>query len=760
MKSNLFATITVTFIMTFVWNLCSCSSHSGCKKDDECQNDTYCNKGKCIPYGTGPRGDHNPDCTTFVVVGLIQPALKCEWTGPPADDPYPDNVEVLSSPMVADFDFDSNPDTIQPSIVFNTYDNYDQQNGDSGNATPNSGVLRVIDGSTCILQYTVASGLLASDSVAIGDLDGDGRPEIVAHTKDLTLNAYKYNPATNQWERIWQGHDSNGNIMTFDVIAHQAWGGPSIIDLNNDGRPEILSGGAVYDADGLLLDESIGFYGVYFGGSPVATDLYSDNSVELLNGNGIWKFANNKWTSQTPYPKKSDGYTAVADFGTYGDDPAKDDRTKLDGIPEIVVVADGAARIDTLNGRTVFGPVALPNNSEGGGPPAIGDIDGDGRAEIVAAGSNSITVFDPDCNSSPDTAYCNSQRTDGILWTQISQDYSSNKTGVSLFDFDSDGAAEVIYADEVFLRIYRGIDGNVLFSQWHSSCTWNEYPVVADVDGDSSAELVIPSNQNCGTVPGDHVNPSAYPSSHNGKPMDPLFAGLPCKSSADCKSGNCDQGLCRCTADSDCGDSGEGFVCDSPPLGTPGTGTTCRAEWLGDINGIRVYHDRLNRWPGSRHIWNQYSYSITNVGDNGAIPKTSDALQNWKQQGLNNFRENAQGDRKTEYAPDLTSAHGSFDCSNATMTLYVNVCNRGMKTVAAGLKVGFFSNYPKDPTNVCNPEATTTNDLGIGACETVVCTWPSAPNNPGDITVIPDYDNQVTECAAGNNQGVIKKPHC
>ena len=48
-------------------------------------------------------------------------------------------------------------------------------------------------------------------------------------------------------------------------------------------------------------------------------------------------------------------------------------------------------------------------------------------------------------------------------WSRTSQDYSSNVTGSSVFDFEADGSSEVIYADECFVRVYNGKTGEVSF---------------------------------------------------------------------------------------------------------------------------------------------------------------------------------------------------------------------------------------------------------------------------------------------------------
>ena len=63
---------------------------------------------------------------------------------------------------------------------------------------------------------------------------------------------------------------------------------------------------------------------------------------------------------------------------------------------------------------------------------------------------------------------------------------SSSATGSSVFDFEADGAAEVVYNDECFLRAYEGATGRVLFQVPNSSRTATEYPVIVDVDTDGT----------------------------------------------------------------------------------------------------------------------------------------------------------------------------------------------------------------------------------------------------------------------------------
>ena len=56
--------------------------------------------------------------------------------------------------------------------------------------------------------------------------------------------------------------------------------------------------------------------------------------------------------------------------------------------------------------------------------------------------------------------------------------------------------------------------------------------------------------------------------------------------------------------------------------------------------GITIWEDVRNNWVRARRIWNQHSYSVTNVTEDGQIPRLPES--NWRHSRLNNFRQNAQ----------------------------------------------------------------------------------------------------------------------
>jgi hypothetical protein len=697
---------------------------------------------ECLPWGVGPGGNSDAECKREPVPGVFFPTAQCEWTGPAAND-FESHVEVLATPVVGSFYVQGELAT--PSIVFTSYNNRD--GGDESCQSSDSryyGIVRVIDGRTCQPQATISSPtVVASASLAFADLGGiDSTPEIVAARSIGGLVAWQ--KGANGWEVLWETTSTFG-----DTICN--WGGPQIHDLDDDGKPEILFFGNVYDgATGAVIDESLGNAagsGAIQGPIPVAADVEGDGVIELVTGSMIygWDTANRRW--QTKYPLGGvNGFVAVADFGTF---PATgtDDRGTLDGIAEVALIANGVAYVYNIHNRLLFSANLQGATPGYGGPPTIADFDGDGRVEFASAGAITYNVFDPDCVGTPDPQFCATQPAPGVLWTQPSQDGSSNKTGSSVFDFDGDNRAEVVYGDECFTRVYDGVSGKVVYSRYRTSCTWYENPVIADVDADFNAEIISTSNTNCDTVTCPTV--------------DPIFDGVQCLDDSDCpgatmcrrEAASDPLGRCRCNADPDCG--GDGFVCLDPIAGASPVGKVCRASHPGTrIQGIRVLADAVDRWVNTRAIWNQHAYSVTNIDDTGRVPRTSQWQRNWTQPGLNNYRQNAPGAGQTAGAiPDLTVRQTKVTCEAGGAVVSAEVCNRGTEPVAHGLPVAVYADGPPRELR-CQGE--TTQRLDPGACASVSCTWTGA-GGPGVVTVDDRGDDSgiALECREDNNTQAI-----
>lgn len=731
----------------------TCIPQTACNTDDDCQNDTYCVPGTgCVPWGTPPGKNNDPKCQVGLPPGNFAPAIKCEFSSAPAGDPFPNHLDVQATPVVVNF---NKPGQGVPSIVAPFTATV------PGSYTENQGVIRVLSGDKCQLEANLGGGqggyngwLISSAAVAAADLDGDGAADIVAKGADGYLVAFTRKAGN--WGVLW---------TSSAAIAGGNWAGLSVHDLDDDGVPEVIREGTVVDGKtGVIKGASpTGYTSHSQGLDPVLADLDQDPAIELTNGQYVWEWSGGAWKQETYFTSTGPGFSAVADFGAYGASlPATN--------PELAVVRASSVAIHAMDGSAVLGPIALPGG--GGGAPTVADYDGDGLPELGVAGQAFLTVFDIDCSASPrPNGKCqNANGCDdmnavpgacpaGILWSRRTQDISSNITGSSVFDFEDDGKAEVVYADECFVRVYDGQTGRVLFSQFRSSCTWYENPVVADTDGNFRADLVTPSNLAC-SAGGAGIACNAPLLNADG--VDSTFAGSGCLVNADCASGNCDQGYCRCTATGQCCAAGtdqactdQGYKCAAPPAGLPGTGNTCRAAHPKGVQGIRVYQDATDRWVRSRTIWNQHAYAVTHVNEDGTVPKTSAWKKNWLDPTLNNFRQNVPGDASGQDTPDMTSGIGGFQCGSSGALLSAPVCNRGASPIGTGVKVAFYDGT----TKVC--ETATTKALNPGECETVSCVWAAPPTaTPSDVTVVSDDDGSKTECKEKNNQGTIAGVKC
>jgi hypothetical protein len=717
-----------------------CVDSSGpCDEYADCQGDTFCCKddclppgeapGACIPFGLEPEGEVNEMCLGEIQIGFFEPDEQCAWTQPPPGDPFPNHRNVLTTALVADMPSNGLGSS---EIIMVTY-NFTDGGAQSGyGSDPNYfGVIRIIEGRTCAQIETVHdpnNKLIAATPPAIADLDGDGVVEIVSHRASTGVIAFKFDNVEKKYKTFW--------VQTNTGIINQIrWDGPSIHDLNDDGIPEVISGSAVFDGPtGARLNPGQIVAGAGAGVIPVLGDVDGDGKIELI-GAGVhrWNDGTKKWDLAYPGSPGFRHY-GIADFGTPGATPADFDRTKLDGKAEIVTVGSSLVRMYTLSGQMIF---SAPTS--GGGPPTIGDFDNDGFPEIASAGGTYYAVYDLDCKD-PGPG-CQGGY---IRWQKTSKDASSATTGSSIFDFEGDGQAEAVYADECYTRVYDGKNGEVLYSSWTSSCTWYENPVVADVDNDQNTEIVVGANPNCGV---------SCPA------LDPIHRGIRCQMNEECPSNNCNSGFCRCAGNNECPTD---HTCTAPLQGTPGAGNTCRSSYPNGAKktGVRVLKDRLDRWASSRSIWNQHAYSITNVLDDGTVPKTSSWKQNWADPSMNNFRQNAQGDVGAEAMPDVTSEFPSPACvaDGGKSTLSAEVCNRGLKSLGAGLKTAFYGGDPE----VLLCVATTEVVIAAGECVMVSCSVDGAVS--GKVRVEGNDDGMgaktALECITTNNGDVIDPIVC
>lgn len=284
---------------------------------------------------------------------------------------------------------------------------------------------------------------------AVADVNGDGRTEIVAFQDDMSIVALS----------------GDGSVLwTSSAKSDYTYPHITVADIDADGTPEVLADDLVLDGrtGALRMTLSLPSMVQMLGRMTVAADINLDGQQEIIAGN-------------TCYSADGVALWSGSVFGDYGHWSAILD---ADGDPEAEVAMVGGGELAVYNHDG--SEISHVNAGTGQpGPPCVADFDGDGGAEIGWASSSVFNVYELDGT---------------VLWTQSIID-ETGLAGCAGYDVDGDGAYEVVYADEQYLYIFDGRNGEIRFVQsGHASGTIFEYPIIADVDRDDSAEIVLVSN--------------------------------------------------------------------------------------------------------------------------------------------------------------------------------------------------------------------------------------------------------------------------
>jgi hypothetical protein len=145
------------------------------------------------------------------------------------------------------------------------------------------------------------------------------------------------------------------------------------------------------------------------------------------------------------------------------------------------------------------------NVSNGEVFPAVGDIDGDGRAEIVAGlGTGSQGWIEIFGNAS--TGYQH------LAWRQVAwpaYNAADGTTHLAVGDLDGDGKAEIVLGlgsgGGGWIEVIQSSAGNYNHGSWlqvnwpaYNASNGTTYPAAGDIDGDGRAEIVIGLGQGSG----------------------------------------------------------------------------------------------------------------------------------------------------------------------------------------------------------------------------------------------------------------------
>lgn len=450
------------------------------------------------------------ECTQSAPPDSFTPKRKWAWTE--------EGSSSIVTPLVANLDDDDGNGVVDlcdvPDVI----------------VTLMSGEIVMLAGDTGALQRRFKSPIDGNVTPAIADLDSDGEPEVIANDPTGHLVAFNGRGGVK-----WVGPDVGTYKSQSNAYCHAI----AVYDLDGDGEPEIIAGFEVFDHKGKRkFGHTPTSTSDYWCPANTAADLDGDGKLEAILGNAAYRADGSLyWTLPGP-----PGQPQVGNLDD--DDDPEVFYARQDGI--VVVEHDGTLKYGPL--RLIDEPTSPNCWSK---PGAIHDFDGDGRADLSASTCLAFGV------------YRTSETGITLNWSSVVND-TSGLASTTAFDFLGRGVAQAVYGDQVALYVFDGKTGKVNLTAPRSSGTLIEYPVVADIDNDQSADIVVVSNG-------------------------------------------------------------------------------------GSAPTVQAWQDAQSRWIPTRRIWNQHAYHVTNVREDGTIPKVMG--KSW--QRLNTFRTNTQISGNADCTPPV-----------------------------------------------------------------------------------------------------------
>ena len=293
--------------------------------------------------------------------------------------------------------------------------------------------------------------------VAVGDINGDGVPEIIVAA----------GPGGGPHVKVFDGAN-NSELFSVSPYTSAPLGGIHVAagDVNGDGRADLITGAGPGAGPHVKI-----FSGVDFQGSrtPVGQSHFAFNN-------------------------RYRGGVRVATGDVDGD-----------GVAEILIAGtpDGLRRIEVVKNNLPADPGANREIWTWTGEPtragdqfaiAAGDFDGDGKAELIVAGSpggsSRVMVLAPRVKATANFDAYPASFTDGVR--------------VATGDVNGDGVAEIITAPHVGglsnVKVFDGATGTEIrsFFAYDSSFTGGVSVAAGDVNGDGFADIITGAGPGAG----------------------------------------------------------------------------------------------------------------------------------------------------------------------------------------------------------------------------------------------------------------------
>jgi hypothetical protein len=396
-----------------------------------------------------------------------------------------------------------------------------------------SGFLVLLGNGDGTFQNPVAYGAQTSGRLLLADLEGDGHPDMLLQYAPAQLGIFKGNPdgtfaplapisSVSTSNPLVGVHDFNGDgipdllftsptgigtalaqgSLAFAPIQMTVSGGPSTIyvtlaqpvagDFNGDGHLDLampVEGGiAILLGTGSGTFASADSYDVgQIVGAAAVADFTGDNFPDiavtleatyprLLLGNGKGSFTLGPDPNPSYGGQGADVTLLAADFNGDG----IKDLNLGNMLPNQASSSTQSVELGVGNG-TFSAPVSVPNSS-----PIIGDVNNDGRSDMVYVYNDSITATLGQANG-----------TFAAVTTELRL---ANFTGhYNIGDVNHDGKLDVVinYYDHLEIWFGNG-DGTFTYASSVdvSQVVSDVVAVVADLDGDGNGDIVLAPDPN------------------------------------------------------------------------------------------------------------------------------------------------------------------------------------------------------------------------------------------------------------------------